>query len=471
MSLAYRNLIRGLCVLSILLGPFITGAVPGLVIVPFLIVGCAISTYAQRSRSDLGTKITLAILSVAVTITAFDLGLRFFHFVPDDLIERWPPLPLVNRYVPNINSRGHRFSDLARMSGHREWIEPKSIRLITDATGFRNERLDVSRPLDVILLGDSFAAGAVSQEDTWSSIWTREHQLNTYNLSTPASGPWHEYVNLWAESERLKTRKGTNLIWQIFAGNDLDDCYGSLEPDELPWSGSLKSRLIRLNSLRGRSPIRYFLQRHSQTGDVRAYDFPEGRKILFYRPYLESSSRSAEQIVRHPNYQHFLATILAVKRFARSRDLRLSIVLVPAKEEVYSWVWKNTAAWSADSNLSGFSVALRKICVDESITYLDLKPFLVQESYRIYEQSRSLLYWYDDTHLNSQGSRFAGKIIFDELIKEHQADDIDTHLSSRGLDFIGSELRDLFVQRLVRARPMNSRPGSLGPGLPEAIQD
>ena len=57
-----------------------------------------------------------------------------------------------------------------------------------------------------------------------------------------------------------------------------------------------------------------------------------------------------------------------------------------------------------------------QLCAEENIRYLDLKPSLVHESRRIYEESGQLLYWYDDPHLNSAGNRFTGAVIYDELI-------------------------------------------------------
>ena len=60
-----------------------------------------------------------------------------------------------------------------------------------------------------------FGAGAVSQEYTLSSVLARDYHLNSYDLSAPAIGPWGEYVNLWAEGDRLKTREGATLVFKV----------------------------------------------------------------------------------------------------------------------------------------------------------------------------------------------------------------------------------------------------------------
>jgi hypothetical protein len=329
-------------------------------------------------------------------------------------------MPLVNRYRPDLNYEGKRFNDLSRMAGVKEWREEKTVRIVTDSGGFRNEPQDLSSPLDVILLGDSFGAGAVSQEYTLNGILIRDYGLNTYNLSAPAIGPWGEYVNLWAEGDRLKTRDGTTLVWLIFAGNDLDDEYGPLDMSSLPWCGPARVWLNRFNGWRERSPVRYLFETlrptHDPRADVVAHDFLNGRKLLFYRPYIKSSLRTPDEVVAHANFPRLRETVSAVKRLTGGRGMRLLIALIPAKEEVYSWVWKGEPAWSSDAGPSGFSVMLSRVCAEEGIRFLDLKPELVKESRRAYEESGQLLYWYDDTHLGTEGSTFTASIIHRELV-------------------------------------------------------
>jgi hypothetical protein len=415
-----RTFLTIIPVLGLLLCPFIVGALPSLLFWALFIGSSAIVVYAFACKSERAKKITLTLVSVALTITISDLALRLLPVVPDDLVEKWPRMPLVNRYVPDLNYEGYRFNDLSRMAGVKEWREDKWVKVRTDSAGFRNERVDQSQPLDLILLGDSFGAGAASQEDTWTSILARDYNLKTYNLSAPAAGPWHEYINLWTEKDRLKAGKGSVLTWQLFSGNDLDEYYGPLEVNELPWRGTVGTWFHRINTLRARSPIRYLLQRHDRRGDVVAIDFLNGRKLLFYKPYIAVSARSAEESIKHPNYARFRATVTAVKRLAESHGLRLAVVLVPAKEEVYSWVWEGKTPWSNGAGSSGFAEVLRDICREENLLFLDLKPHLVQESRRLYEASGQLLYWYDDTHMNPAGNKFTAPIIYRELMQKGQ---------------------------------------------------
>jgi hypothetical protein len=412
-----RTLVKIIPVLGLLLWPFIVGALPlSLFWAPFC-GASAVAVYAFASESRRAKKITLALVSVALTITVADLALRFLPLTPDELVESWPRMPLVNRYVSDLKYEGYRFNDLSRMAGVKVWREEKWVTVVTDSAGFRNESQDRARQLDLILLGDSFGAGAVSQEYTWTSILANDYNLHTYNLSTPAAGPWHEYINLWAEKDSLRVGKGAVLTWQLFTGNDLDDYYGPLDVNELPWHGVAGRLANRINNVRARSPVRYLLRRHDASGDVADRDFLNGRKLLFYKPYIRVSSRSAEEIIKHPNYVRLRATIPAVKRLAESRGLRLVIVLVPTKEEVYSWVWEGAPPWSTETGPSGFADTLRSICTETDLLFLDLKPHLVRESRRLYEKSGQLLYWYDDTHMNTAGNRFTVSVIYTKLLQ------------------------------------------------------
>lgn len=142
-----------------------------------------------------------------------------------------------------------------------------------------------------------------------------------------------------------------------------------------------------------------------------------GRKLLFYKLYTGTFTRSQNEVMQHSNYQSMRSTIRAVKTLADREGLRLSIVLVPTKEEVYSWVWMGGPSWSSQLEASGFSVVLERICTAENIPYLDLKPALVLQSRPVFENCGELLYWYDDTHLNTVGNRFAAGVIYDKLLK------------------------------------------------------
>jgi hypothetical protein len=420
MSITRRRLYYAVAALLIVFMPALEGALRPASFWPLYACASVVMFYAFAFNSPRAKRITLVFASVALAVTVVDLALRLTPVVPDNLVERWPRMPLVNRYRPGLNYEGSRFNDLSRMAGVKEWSEEKFVRIVTDFAGFRNEQGDSTRPLDVIVLGDSFGAGAVSQEHTLTSILARDYQLNTYNLSAPAIGPWGEYVNLRAEGDRLKMREGATLVWLLFTGNDLEDDYGPLDMSSLPWCGPAQTWMNRVNSWRARSPVRYLTENlragHDARADVIACDFLNGRKLLFYRPYTETSLRTPDEVVAHPNFPRLRETVNAMQKLSQARGLRLIVALVPAKEEVYSWVWKGAPPWLADARPSGFSAVLSHVCAEGGIKFLDLKPELVNESRRAFEEKGQLLYWYDDTHMNTAGNVFTASVIYRELI-------------------------------------------------------
>jgi lysophospholipase L1-like esterase len=421
-----KKLLFALLLILLVAAPFLLGAITFEIFLPAEILFIPVCLFALYSKFKFSKRLAAVMVSVAVTVAFADVLMRLVRPVPDALVRRMPALPVLTRYLPNLDVEGQRYSDLAQMTGDNSLVEPKRIRLITDASGFRNDRVNGDAPLDVILLGDSFTAGAVSHEDLWSSVLMHEHQLRTYNLGAPGAGPWTEYVNLLVEKDRLKTRQGTLVVWQLFSGNDLDEYYGPLPVDQVPWNGWWDRFLNQVNSVRSRSPLLRLTHPISQSEEVVTYEFLNKRRLLFHKPYIQASTMSVDQILHHPVYQQLKATIGTVKRFVHSQGWRLAMVAAPSKEEVYAWVWQRQPPWSTPAEASSFSTILQRICNEEDIPYLDLKPPLVIESRHAYENGGELLYWYDDTHLNRLGSRYSADVIYEKFLKDSAGRPIGT---------------------------------------------
>ena len=186
-------------ILCVLLGAvcFSPVAVGAFHVFPFVLVAvplCVFVAYALgRARDRLTKQVVLVLLSVCFAVTLIDLAARpllfyLFEVRPSErFIYRWPPLPQLQRYVAGVNFEGATYGDLAAVSGRRDWREERRIKFVTDEYGFRNEPLGAgveARPLDVILLGDSFGlAGGTSQEEILSSLLAHDYGLSVYNLS------------------------------------------------------------------------------------------------------------------------------------------------------------------------------------------------------------------------------------------------------------------------------------------------
>src|SRR5205085_2694165 len=208
--------------------PFFPGALLPAALFAFAVYAFSFAPSRRPAR------VALVLLSAFFAVTFCDLAARalVFYLYESDRraavhVRRWPPLPQLPRYDPGVNLDGVTYGDLAARAGRSDWREQRRVRFVTDAYGFRNEPSgEAGRPLDLIVLGDSFgAAGGTTQEQTLTSVLARDYGLSVYNLSVAAESPQQEYATLLLEGARLKTREGARVLWLLFEGNDLDDPY------------------------------------------------------------------------------------------------------------------------------------------------------------------------------------------------------------------------------------------------------
>lgn len=414
---------------AISLSPLAVGAFDVLAYAPVEVMLLAFAAYAfGPARSRLSKKILLVLLSTCFAITLSDLAARplLFYLLEvrpsERFIHRWQPLPQLQRYVTGVNFDGAAYGDLAAVSGRRDWREWRQIRFVTDEYGFRNEPTDAgleARPLDVIVLGDSFGvAGGTSQQEILSSQLARDFGLRVYNLSIARENPQQEYANLLVEGKRLKTREGTCVLWLVFPGNDLDErYYPELENPQVVWPGPFTRLANVLSDFRSRSPVHRLLSR-GESRLVIERKFVDGRWVLFHETYKQRRSRTAEEVMQHPNFKSLKSTLAAMEKLAGERRLTVIVALVPSKEEVYSWALDGAPPWSARVEPSGFSAVLRELCEQHGFRFLDLKPELVEASRYDYEKSGALLWWRDDTHWNGHGQRAAAAALYKNLLRD-----------------------------------------------------
>lgn len=403
---------------------------PATAVLAALLAFC-LYAFAGRSAPPRARKLAAAILSSCTAVACFDLAARpavawMIGERPRELsVRTWEPMPLVYRYEPDVRFDGKIFGDLAAMSLDKTVRRYRDFKLVTDHFGFRNDpALTQTGGPDLVLLGDSFGAGTgTTQDATWATLLARERGMNVYNLSIEGAGPWQEFINLETEVERVKPREGALLVWAIFAGNDLDDpYYPQLQLSELPWQGTLRQLIFDFKKFRRRSPLRRVLSHAAGAGwaareNVLTKDLGDGRKLLFYAPFARAVARTREEVTRHPNFNALAATVAAMRRLADTRRLKVAVVLVPAKEEVYSWALAGKPPWSDAQSPSGFSLALAQLCAQQDMTFLDLKPRMTDAARRAYQDSGALLWWEDDIHWNELGHKVAAGIVSDELLR------------------------------------------------------
>jgi hypothetical protein len=358
----------------------------------------------------------VALSAVCLTVTGADLLLRpllggHLYSTPMNAYTRKKPeLPVVGRWDSNVTATGEAYGDLAAMTGDINLRLPHRITFTTDAAGFRND--GIQPPIEVVVLGDSFGAGAgVTQEKMVSQLLQTQYGWSTYNLSFPACGPWHQYVNLVIESSRLQFAPHAVVIWLLYTGNDLDDEYGSTwKVEELPWQSKLAAWRVSYKTFRGRSPIHQITNNVSwrikkaddmKRNVIRTF-LPDGRPMLFLEGQEAWGRRSRNDVEQHPNFPKLIRTMEAMKQFTEASGLQLFVAVLPTKGEVYRWLLEGREPLPEDSHPSGFSQAILGVCQRVGLACADAKPWLVEKTKEGWPTD-DLLWWRDDTHLGELG--------------------------------------------------------------------
>lgn len=372
-------------------------------------------------------KLLVAATSIVVTIPVTDALLRLtvgptLHYRPEvTFLGQWPPMPTCYIYAPNVTFKGTTYGDLAAMTNKPEHREPRQVTFQTDVSGFRNDPAVTERPIDVIVLGDSFGAGAgVMQDEVFSTRVAQQTGLNVRNLSISPAGPWAEYMYLRAEIDRMKLQEGATLIWALYTGNDIEDPYGPVAENELPWSSRREARRIALLNFQRRSPLREYLKRRTETGSANAVlvtelaDPASGKPVLFYKPNVLNSGLTREQVLQQENYPYLAKTMAALCEFAAQRRLNVKVFVLPTKEEIYGWMLQGKEPWSVPTPRAGFSAAVEELARANGMEFHDTKPDFLAAAPGEYPAGR-LLWWRDDTHINGAGHAVIANAIVQSL--------------------------------------------------------
>ena len=368
----------------------------------------------------------LASAAGLLTLVACDVALRFAVNGPVYMVAV-AAMPTLFRYNPGGKTNESIVGDLGSATADTRDDEPRRVAMTIDPFGFRNDERSSRGPIDIVLLGDSYAFGfGTTQDNTVAGRLQTRTGLATYNLAMPWTGPWAQYLNLAVESERLPLQAGATVIWLLFSGNDLDDAYGELDLQRIPRNGAAAQLLVSLKRIRNRSPIYRRLRRVTQnlaSGSpdgavtvVMPSPFVNGRPMLFLEPYVAVRERTYDDVVRHPNYPALRQTLTAATTLAARLNVSLKVVLAPSKEEVYAWVLDEAAPWSTPSTPSGLSTAIGRLCAESGLEFLDLKVEFVNMSKTLFERSGDILWWYDDSHWNAHGHDLAAAVIQRELL-------------------------------------------------------
>jgi len=365
-------------------------------------------------------EVLLAVVALSGSIAGLDTLGRFafqdtLYYRPTErFIERWPPMPTLARFRPDVRFSGGSSGDIAAVAGRLATAPVHPVRFDTDRLGFRNDPAWLDTPVDVVLVGGSFGAGvAVGQEQMLASLLRREHGIAVYNIAVPFFGPWEELLTLKVAAPELHLAPGARVLWLLFTGNDLDDRFeSSLDVDRD--ASRLDRARVAYRSFRRRSPVRQLLDRLAlRFGWVEPQDgvhvgrLPNGGEMLYLRSY-DVALRSAREVRAHPNYTPLVAVFDEMERFTRELGLGVWVAVVPCKSEIYP---RNAAVEDADPRPSGFAEVAGELARERGFGFVDLAPELRAAAARAGYAPDALLYRDDDTHWSPAGHAAAAEAL------------------------------------------------------------
>ncbi len=368
----------------------------------------------------------LSLTALCLAVSVADLLLRptlgpRLHYTPMNLFARkLPRLPIVGRWDQNVTFSGEAYGDLAALTGEPALREPRWIDFRTDEAGFRNER--GRKPIDLLVLGDSFAAGAgTSQDNIFARVLETRYRRSVYNLAYPG-GPYDQFVNFAIEWPRLPLAPQVTLIWTLYTGNDLDDAGGEIwDLSALPWRERAGEWIVRYRTFRNRSPLNQLMEGWrarwgGAAGGVVVRRLPDGGSALFLSSHEAWGMKSRAEVERHPNFSKLERTFAAMQALAGERGVPIVVLILPTKGEVYRWLLTQRPSAQWEERPSGFAQAVLAACERARLRCLDVKPFLVAEARRVFEATGDLLWWRDDTHPNERGHRAIADLIAREVL-------------------------------------------------------
>jgi hypothetical protein len=375
-------------------------------------------------------RLKLLLLSLSVfcmAVSGLDLGLRplmsrRLDYTPLNVYaHKLPQLPIVGRWDPDLHLVDRLYGDLAAVLGKAAFREYREVAFLTDRAGFRNQA--IPERADVIVLGDSFAAGwGTTQDKIFARLLETRYGRRVYNLAYPG-GPYDQFVNLCIESPRMRLTPDAKVVWTFYTGNDLDDAGGETwDVEKLPWRGKLGQWQVRYRTYRNRSPLNRLMEavrwRLSKKHlDVIVRQLSDGRPVLFQGGHEAWARRSRDEVEQHPNFARLERTLAAMRRRIENPRLALTILILPTKGQVYSWLLGQDVRSVPSEPSSGFAQAVLGACERTGLRCLDTTPYLTERAGQVFASTGELLWWRDDTHLGEQGHEALAEFIADRVLE------------------------------------------------------
>ena len=281
----------------------------------------------------------------------------------------------------------------------------------TNHHGVRGPALLTKPDLRILGLGDSFAIGfGVERHQTYLWVLARrwrqqsEEAIEPVNAGVIGYNPYNSARYLFSEAATLQPDL---VVLQLWVGDDLCRSSSAARPvlkAEEPPATTFKFLLLRSHlgmlvrdRLRAITPIRRWLMDHDMIhryaiDRLLSVDFPD---------------RCSAQL-------EALSTLLAeIEAFCRQRDIRLVLLLIPVREQVYEHDWERAIEYDAveiEAEKVDFDApnrVLQSIARERGIALFD-----ATEALRTYRDGGRLYFDGLDPHLTRRGHEVVGTALF-----------------------------------------------------------
>ena len=302
----------------------------------------------------------------------------------------------------------------------------------TDEYGYRNYPPTMGKEYPVVVIGDSYMQNGRTMDESFPGILKRLSGVDVYCNALEGVGSFLSVLK-FLESERFKEHPPRVLIWgliereinAVYFGRLIYDLDVMGRPRAIVRTRTgvnegafhprvLKASLPNTSVLSQCSSKVWNLLRYEVFGQIAPYVIPieqpiGGRRVLFYYPSIDAMMWDAS---RRDTYN----VARAVKRLddeCRKRGIRLVVLLIPDKEQVYREYIPSRYLTSEKPIPPSCLIPL-----EQELKAFDIPAVTLLGPYREAAAKDQLLYWADDTHWNTAGIRIAAQLTWQLLRKE-----------------------------------------------------
>lgn len=294
-----------------------------------------------------------------------------------------------------------------------------------DRYGYRNHPAPDGTRYPVVVVGDSYMEDGITMDLSFPAQLAEVSGLKVYNHALAGWGSSHS-VSRFLRAERFLEDPPAVLVWGLLE-REVEDGYleglvyqvftvrhedavkktrtgfnkQMLKPPQLSAS-LLSSSALSQWAARLWNPLRYYAW-----DEINPYIIPVperigGRPVLFYFPAIDAMGWNESR----RNIEKAAKAIAYLDEACRERNIRLVVVLIPDKEQVYREHIPARYLPLPPSCL----IALEKSLDRKEIVAVNLLP-----AFRERAAAGELLYWGDDTHWNPEGIRLAAEVVWNRI--------------------------------------------------------